>query len=48
MEMRQRWGRSGWQSVFVAFVIAAVVWGAQASAEDWPEWRGAGPGGSVA
>ena len=37
MEMMQRAGRTSGQCVFVAFVIAAVVWGVQAvSAEDWP------------
>ena len=43
MEMMQRPSRTGCQAVAVAFVTAAIVWGVQAaSAEDWPEWRGAG------
>ena len=42
MRMMQRSGRAGLQSLFAAFVVAAVAWGVQAvSAEDWAQWRGA-------
>ena len=35
-------GRGVYRYVFVAFVVAAVVWSVQAvSAEDWAQWRGA-------
>ena len=42
MRMMRLSGRGVYRYVFVAFVVAAVVWGVQAvSAEDWPQWRGA-------
>ena len=40
--MIRAFGLTGCRSVGVAFVVAGVVWGAQAvRAEDWPQWRGA-------
>ena len=40
--MIRAFGRAGCRSVIAVLVVAGVVWGSQAaSAEDWPQWRGA-------